>query len=233
MEIDIVTYTQNKIKELESIKESAKFYQENEDLVTLSLDELFSRTNIYPSLIPVDFILSFHNSSSARKLYVFDCLDIRDTKRVYPAGMSVEAYLSFVDIVNESLATIGLSVDMKMTDEQREYFDKLVCAREEDPDNHEVMGYDYWYRLVSNIVLASVPDIARSFLQRKHVAILNNVAESVMNNCGGRRQENATVRRYIEEYLTGNNLRISDLRRFDYEEIELERRNKTRSNKRR
>lgn len=220
MKSDIVTYTQKKIEELELIKKNVKFYQENEDRVILPLDALFINSGITPTSIPVDFILSLHGFESSRRLYVFDILDIRDTKDKIPEYMSEKSYQKFLTEVNEALLTIGFSVDMKMSSEQREYYDKFVREREAEMPFFEEISYSSWCTLIKGIVFSTVPESARPFLCQKYAELLNEMTEDIISKCEGKRTERTTLRRYIDSFLASKNINISELRQFSWEEVE-------------
>lgn len=227
MSISIVDYTENKIKELEEIKSNAKFYQENEGLLTTHVEDLLASLNIYPIVMPNKFIMSLHGIDATRNMYVFDVLDIRNTNGRYPELMDEESYRGFIEVVNSGIKEYGLSVDMKMTQEQRMYFDRLVRAREES-FHALIPSYDTWYEIICDIIFSPIPDEAKPILREKHANLLMRVTQYVMEKCERKRLSNDSVKDYISEALELEGLRIFDLREVNWQEVELDKKRRRR-----
>lgn len=227
MSISIVDYTENKIKELEEIKSNAKFYQENECLLTTHVEDLLASLDIYPIVLPNKFIMALHGIEATRNMYVFDVLDIRDTKGRYPELMDEGSYKEFVEVVNSGIKEYGLSVDMKMTQDQRMYFDRLVRTREES-FHTLIPSYDTWYEIICNIIFSPVPDEAKPVLREKYANLLVRVTQYVMEKCGRKRLSNDEIKDYINEVLELESLRIFDLREVNWQEVELDKKRRRR-----
>ncbi len=227
MSISIVDYTENKIKELEKIKSNAKFFQKNEGLLTTTLEDLLASLDIYPIVVPNKFIMALHGIDATRNMYVFDILDIRDTKGRYPELMDEESYKEFIEVVNSGIKEFGLSVDMKMTEEQRTYFDRLARMREES-FHTSIPSYDTWYEIICNIIFSPVPDDAKPVLREKHANLLERVTQYVMEKCERKRLSNDEIKDYISEVLALESLRIFDLREVNWQEVELDKKRRRR-----
>ena len=153
MSMDIYNYTKNKVEELEKEKESIKYFQERELLLTLTLDEFLYLLRGTTVSISADFIFEFHGLENSRELYVFDMIGLGE-------GMDDDnAHL--LDFVEETLKIAGFSINMQMNKEQRERFDALV--REKERKNLKprlIENISTWERIVKRIAFESVPDLS-------------------------------------------------------------------------
>lgn len=226
MDADIVTYTKRKIEELEEVKECSIFYSEHEDILTMPLEEFFS-TSLYSKSISREFLMRLHKTPMTRLLYVFDFLDIRNIREALPVGVDRDTYDAFLSFVNKYLSTLRLSVDMKMDDDQRKYFDLVVRKREIEAQS-VISSFDVWLNIIEDLIFSSMPDGAREFLTKKYAEVLFYLTESIMEICHNRRLSDEEIRIQIGEILKERGMRIFDLRKIDWEEIELDKRSRER-----
>lgn len=220
MEDDIVTYMENTIKGLEEIKRNSSFFQKNEELLTKPLSDLFIRYNLSMPSIPYEFIMRLHKLRPNRNIYVFDVLDINNTKGRYPDGMDKKKYLDFLEEMNALLKNVDLSTSMQMSQEQREYFDKVVRSREESiPPT--IKEHYIWHSIIRDIIYSYLTDAVREYLEDKHAILIEELTSYVYMMCEGKRLDDEAIKDHIRAYLATRNLQLFNLREFNLVEIEV------------
>ncbi len=213
MSMDIYNYTKNKVEELEKEKESIKYFQERELLLTLTLDEFLYLLRGTTVSISADFIFEFHGLENSRELYVFDMIGLGE-------GMDDDnAHL--LDFVEETLKIAGFSINMQMNKEQRERFDALV--REKERKNLKprlIENISTWERIVKRIAFESVPDSAVLYLENLHKDVLNDMTDRVVEKTNKYRVSDEEIQTIMTEYLKELELDLFKLRQFNWESVE-------------
>lgn len=222
VESKMVLQMKKKIEELEKEKASIAFYEDNTELLTSPVACLFEQVKIYPEIIPVDFVLSLHNMEASRDIYVFDLIDIIDTKGKYPVNLDPKDYMFFAYTVDNALRKVNLSASMKMNQEQREHFDECVRKKEQESQVPKELPFSAWFKIISKMIFVSTPDIAKDFLAKKHEEEIITLTRAVKLKCHNLRLSNSKIIEYLEEAMRENNINYSSLRKFTWGEYEKE-----------
>lgn len=219
MSLDILSYTKRRVKELEEEKLNIRFYEENAYLLLMPLEDLLSQASVSISRIPVDFIFTSKGLLNDRKLRVFDVLGLDKTK--VPEGMDMQSYADFFLKIDDSLKKIGLSINMRMNDEQRRHFDELAYQMEEDkPQEMEITTFADWRKIVKRIVFNGVARHVIPYLVDKYEDVLNKTTDDVMKMCNNVRLSDAEIKKCIILSLESQGLELFNLREVDWESFE-------------
>lgn len=219
MSLDILSYTKKRVQELEEEKLSIRFYEENAYLLLMPLEDLLNQTRVSISKIPVDFIFASNGLLNDRSLRVFDVLGLDKTK--VPKGMDMQSYADFFLKIDAALKKIGLSINMKMNEEQRRHFDELAYQMEEDkPQEMKITSFADWKKIVKRIVFTGVARHVIPYLADKYEDVLNKTVSDVMRMCNNVRLSDDEIRKCIISSLESQGLELFNLREVDWESFE-------------